>query len=315
MVYFDFSQLNTTYSIVAYDEETGDFGGAVQTHQVGVGRFIPTLLPGVGVICSQSLSNRAYNSIALQMMREGLSAQDIITGLTAQDFMADRRQVAVLKAGGDVAAFTGENCIRHAAHHVGEGYSIQANMMTRDTVIDAMREAYEDAEGDLAQRMLAALQAAQAEDGDIRGMQSAALKVVSGDLNLPAWDTIYDVRVDEDSDPVAELARLVNIRNAQLLDSAGHAAIRRGDEEEAFSLWQQARDQAPDQVEAGFWQAITVVDHIPHHFERAIAILKESIGAHPRRAEWLDLVVRLGDCQLIHREGAVQEILDAMTTD
>src|SRR5262249_58312010 len=117
---------------------------------------------------------------------------------------------------------------------VGEGYSVQANMMTNPTVVPAMANAYENASGDLAARMLAALQAAEAEGGDIRGMQSAALIVVPGKKDVPDWRTDYDLRVDEHATPLNELARLVRLRHAQIMDEAGYTALEAGQRDEAL---------------------------------------------------------------------------------
>lgn len=314
---FHFTDLFSTYSIVARDPETGALGGAVQTHQVAVGRLIPITRPGLGVVVSQSLSNRRYNSIALQMLREGIAPEQILNSLVASDPMSERRQAAVINAAGEAAAFTGSGCIRAAGHYVGDGYSVQANMMTQTTVIDAMRQAFETTTGSLAQRMLAALQAAQAEDGDIRGMQSAALKVVSGDQQQPEWESLYDLRVDESDDPVSELARLVSIRHAQLLDSVGHSLLQEGNLDEALAQWQIARDAAPDQEELAFWQAVTLADAQPRDDAIAVAveIFKESVGNDQRRDHWLDLIERLDECGLIERAGAAEALLAAINAD
>lgn len=311
---FHYTELFSTYSIVARDPETGALGGAVQTHQVGVGRLIPHVAPGVGVIASQSLANLRYNSVGLQMLREGLEPEQIIAGLTASDAMSERRQVSIINADGIAAAFTGSGCIREAGHHVGENYSVQANMMTKTTVIDAMRDAFEGATGDLAQRMVAALQAAQAEDGDIRGMQSAALRVVSGDKMQPEWERIYDVRVDESDNPVSELDRLVTIRHAQLLDAQGHALLREGRVEQALTQWEAARAAAPDQEELAFWQVTALADMLPRDDTLVVAahIFNDAMKGHERRDHWIDLIKRLDECGLIERNGAAEALLAAI---
>lgn len=311
---FHYTDLCTTYSIVARDPDTGQLGGAVQTHQMGVGRLIPVALPGVGVIASQSLVNQTYNPVALEMLQQGIAPEQIIAALTASDPNAGRRQVAVLDSAGQVAAFTGEGCIREFGHYVGDGYSVQANMMTKTTVIDAMRDAYETTRGDFAARMLAALQAAQAEDGDIRGEQSAALKIVSGEYTGREWESSYDLRVDEHTTPVAELARLVNIRRAQLTDQRGHRLLQAGDMQAALDTWQEARETAPAQVETAFWQAITLADHNPREeaVRIAAAIFNEALARHPRREHWLDLIGRLKANGMLERDGAAEALLAAI---
>jgi uncharacterized Ntn-hydrolase superfamily protein len=295
--------LYATYSIVAHDAETGQFGVAVQTHQMSVGRVVPFLLPGMGVVATQSLVNVSFGPLALDFLREGFTAEQIINGLIAADSNPTRRQLAVVDTQGKAAAYTGNGCIPYAGHHVGTGYSVQANMMTRDTVIDAMASAYEQASGDLAQRMLAALQAAQAEDGDIRGTQSAAVKVVSGDRSEPAWQAVYDLRVDEHTAPVVELARLVRLRHAQLTSARGDEALEQGRREEALQLWAQAREEAPELEEIAFWQAVTLADG-HDDIAAAVEILGPVLANDSRRIHWLDLLTRLDECGFLGRAGS-----------
>jgi uncharacterized Ntn-hydrolase superfamily protein len=295
--------LYATYSIVARDADTGQYGVAVQTHQMSVGRVVPFMLPGVGAVATQSLVNVSFGPLGLDFLREGFSAEQIIDGLIAADSNPTRRQVAVVDTQGRAAAYTGSGCIPYAGHHIGEGYSVQANMMTNDTVIVAMVSAYEGASGDLAQRMLAALQAAQAEDGDIRGTQSAALKVVSGDRSEPAWQAVFDLRVDEHTAPVVEMARLVRLRHAQLVSARGNEALEQGRREEALQIWQQAREEAPELEEVAFWQAITLADG-QNDVTAAADILGPVMQNDLRRAHWLDLLTRLDECGFIEHAGA-----------
>ncbi len=305
-------EFHTTYSIVARDPETGQFGVAVETHQMCVGRAVPWLLPGVGAVATQSLTNMSFGPLGLAMLAQGVGAKEVIAGLIASDPGADRRQVAAVDAKGEAAAWTGTGCIAEAGHHVGQGYSVQANMMTRPTVIAAMRDAFERASGDLAQRMMVTLQAAQAEDGDIRGMQSAALVVVPGQRGLPERENrIYDLRVDEHANPVTELARLVRLRGANLLDSEGHKALDAGERDRALSLWEEARQRAPEMEEMAFWQAATLADK-PGDVQTAAAILRPALAGNDRREHWLDLLRRLEACKLLERAGAAEELIQAL---
>jgi uncharacterized Ntn-hydrolase superfamily protein len=249
--------------------------------------------------------------MALSMLRESLPALRIIDALVASDPGAHRRQVAVVDREGHAAAWTGDNCIPEAHHHVGEGYSVQANMMTNNTVIPAMTAAFEKATGDLAQRMLAALRAAQAEDGDIRGMQSAALKIVPGDINKPAWTVDYDLRVDEHENPVEELARLVRLRHAQIAEERGYEALEQNDIDQALAAWAAARAEAPELEELAFWQAVTLADKTADA-QTAAGILRPPLAHDPRRAQWIDLIRRLETCGLIERKGTAQELIQAM---
>ena len=308
---FHFTELNSTYSIVARDPQTGQFGVAVQTHQMSVGNGVPWLLPGVGAVATQSLTNVSFGPTGLRMLREGVSATHVIRALVASDDGENRRQVAVVDAEGRAAAHTGKGCIAEAGHYVGEGYSVQANMMTRATVIQAMSKAYESAQGDLAQRMMAALIAAQAEDGDIRGMQSAALVVVPGDARVPEWKKDYSLRVDEHENPVVELARLVRNRRAQHVDEEGHKLLIEGQHVAALAKWAEARSIAPEQEELAFWQAVTLADKVGD-VDEAAAILKPMLAAESRRDEWVELIRRLANCGLIEREGADADLIKAL---
>src|SRR5690554_1048824 len=300
-----FSKLFSTYSIVARDPETGELGVAVQTHQMCVGWVVPWMKPGLGALATQASANIKFGPLGLALLEEGIEPEQIIAALVASDPGADRRQVAVVDAQGRAAAHTGANCIQYASHHVGEGYTVQANMMTRSTVIPAMVEAFESATGDLAVRMMAALYAAQAEDGDIRGMQSAALKIVSGDRSTPAWDVIYDLRVDEHERPLDELARLVRLRRAAVVDERGHEALMAGKREEALALWQQAREIAPEMEEIPFWQAMNLADEL-QDYDGAAAVLRPVFERDSRRDEWVDLIRRLEACGMLSRAGTAQ---------
>jgi uncharacterized Ntn-hydrolase superfamily protein len=304
------SQLFATYSIVAFDPDTGEYGVAVQTHQMSVGSIVPWMLPRVGAVATQSLVNISFGPVALNMLREGYAADRVIAALVAADSDQHRRQMAVVDREGRAAAHTGTGCIAAASHQTGPGYSVQANMMTQSTVVAAMAAAYEQAAGDLAHRMLAALQAAQAEGGDIRGMQSAALKVVPGD-DAPDWDTVYDVRVDESENPLQELARLVRLRYASLLDQHGNNALKAGQRDAALELWARARSEAPELEELPFWQAVELADE-HSDIETAAAILRPALADDPRRDHWLDLIQRLAMCGLIAREGAADELIAAL---
>lgn len=193
-----------TYSIVARDAQTGELGVAVQTHQPSVGALCPFAEAGIGAVATQSIVEPKYGPRGLEAMHGGEAAADALERLLGEDEGRDLRQVAFIDARGNVSAHTGSRCIAHASHFVGDGFSCQANMMRDPGVPEAMAEAYASASGDLAHRLLAALDAAEAAGGDIRGMQSAALIVVGEGTRL-------DRRVDDHSEPLRELRRLVDL--------------------------------------------------------------------------------------------------------
>ncbi|HSG98578.1 MAG TPA: DUF1028 domain-containing protein, partial [candidate division Zixibacteria bacterium] len=183
-----------TYSIVAWDSATGEFGAAVQSHWFKVADVI-WLEPGVGAVVTQSLVDFAYGPLGIEMMKLGKSSADALSGLLASDPNNAVRQVAMIDRTGAVVAHTGDKCIAEAGHMTGVHYSVQANLMRNNTVWSAMATAFERAEGDLAERMMQALEAAEAEGGDIRGRQSAAMVVVSGTPTGQSWrDRIVDIR-------------------------------------------------------------------------------------------------------------------------
>jgi uncharacterized Ntn-hydrolase superfamily protein len=313
---FHYSEWFSTYSIVARDSESGQLGVAVQTHQMAVGKVVPWLVPGLGALATQSLANISYGPLGMAMLREGIPAPKVIEALTASDSQAQVRQVAVVDAAGGVGAWTGDKCIAHAGHHLGEGYSVQANMMTQATVVEAMARAYEQATGNFAERLMAALRAAQRDGGDMRGMQSAALKIVEGDRSkdkkTPEWQTVYDLRVDEHADPVAELGRLVRLRRAQLLDARGHEALEKGQRDLALESWEQARITAPELEELSFWQALALADNHAD-VQAAVEILAPMLAKDDRREHWIDLVRRIQACGIIERKEAGTELIAALS--
>jgi uncharacterized Ntn-hydrolase superfamily protein len=304
-----------TYSVVARDRETGDLGVAVQTHQMCVGSAVPWLEAGAGAVATQSLTNVRFGPLGLALLRQGIEAEGVVRGLVASDEDADQRQLAVVDSGGRAAAWTGDQCIEYAGHHVGEGFSVQANMMTHATVIEAMSEAFVSASGDLAQRMMAALIAAQAEDGDIRGMQSASLNVVPGDpprYRDPAeWRPIFDLRVDENSDPLKELERLVRLRRASLIDREGHRQLEEGSFDRALTLFERAKELAPELEELVYWQALALAES-KNRVQEAAQWMKEMLAQEERGELWRDLIVRIERAGILSRAGVADELIAAL---
>jgi uncharacterized Ntn-hydrolase superfamily protein len=250
-----------TYSIVARDAKTGELGVAVQSHWFAIGPFVPWAEAGVGAVATQSFVDPSYGKLGLDLMRAGRSGPDGLKGLLAADEARDVRQVAMIDARGRVAAHTGAKCIPAAGHHVGDGYSVQANLMAEDKVWPAMSRAFESAQGDLADRMLAALDAAQAAGGDIRGRQSAALVVVSGKPTGKPWlDRTFDLRVDDHPEPVAELRRLARLQRAYNLMNEGDLAVEKGDHEAALRAYSGAGAMVPENAEMTYWHAVALVN-------------------------------------------------------
>ena len=252
-----------TYSIVARDPKTGDFGVAVQSHYFSVGSVVPWAESGVGAVATQSFAEPSYGPHGLTLMKSGKSPADALRELVAKDPGEAVRQVAMVDAKGRAAAHTGAQCIEAAGHHVGDGYSVQANLMADSTVWGAMSRAYEAAvssgQGDLADHLLAALDAAQQAGGDIRGQQSASLLVVRAvPGSEPGSDRIFDLRVEDHPKPLEELRRLVAIQRAYRLTDEGDRFVAREQFEEASRAYEAAVELAPGNTELVFWQAVTL---------------------------------------------------------
>jgi uncharacterized Ntn-hydrolase superfamily protein len=250
-----------TFSIVARDPATGQLGVAVQSHWFNVGSVVPWAEAAVGVVATQSFVDPSYGKLGLELMRAGKSATDTLKALLAGDATPDVRQVAMIDAAGHVAAHTGAKNIQAAGNQVGENYSVQANLMLNATVWPAMARAFENTKGDLADRMLAALDAAQGAGGDIRGRQSAALIVVSGTSTGKPWnDRVFDLRVDDSSEPLRELRRLVVLQRAYNHMNAGDLAVEKKDNEGALREYSAAAALVPDNLEMVYWHAVALVN-------------------------------------------------------
>ena len=286
-----------TYSIVARDPETGELGVAVQSHWFAVGQLVPWLAAGVGAVATQSFVEVSYGPLGLDLMRAGRAPEAALKALVETDEDAGVRQVAMVDASGRVAAHTGDRCIAEAGHHVGEGYSVQANMMERATVPGAMAAAFEGSEGALAERLLQTLEAAEGEGGDIRGRQSAALVIVTAAPSGKPWeDVTFDLRVDDHPAPLPELRRLVELQRGYAHAQRAEDHELEGDLEGASREYRAALELVPDSSEFSFWAGVTLAragktvegrKQIAHAFEQ-----------EPRLRELLRRIARDGHVDL-----------------
>ncbi len=259
--FFPPSQLAHTYSIVARNPATGEMGVAVQSHWFSVGPIVPWVKAGVGAIATQALVNISYGPRGLDLLRQGKSAPEVVAELIESDEGRDVRQLAVVDTQGRVATHTGRKCIRDAGHIIGENFSVQANMMLNDRVWPAMAQTFEQSDGPLAERMVAALVAAQGAGGDIRGQQSAALIVVKGESTGKAWeDRLIDLRVEDHPEPVQELKRLLHIFRAYEHMNQGDEALEKDDVPGALQAYSTAEAMQPDNLEMKFWHAVSLVN-------------------------------------------------------
>jgi uncharacterized Ntn-hydrolase superfamily protein len=290
-----------TYSIVARDARTGELGVAVQSHWFSVGPIVPWARAGVGAVATQSFVKVSYGPGGLARMASGEAPADALAALLAEDEGREVRQVAMIDAQGRVAAHTGARCIVAAGHATGTDYSVQANLMERDSVWPAMATAFESATGPLAERLLAALLAAEAEGGDIRGRQSAALLVVSGSRSASAWEgRTVDLRVEDHSDPLGELSRLLRLHRAYEHMNAGDVHMEHGDMDGAVSAYGEALALAPEVGEIAFWAGITLAGK--GRVDEALPLLARAYADEPRLRE---LVSRLPASGLLPDDDAL----------
>lgn len=316
-----------TFSIVARDARTGEIGVAVQSHWFAVGQHVPWAEAGVGAVATQSFVDPSYGQLGLDLLRAGKSAPETLRALLGADAACDVRQVAMIDASGNVATFTGAKDIIAAGGIAGDGtpsdmkcgtfsagrdFAVQANLMANDKVWPAMAKAYREATGDLANRMLAALDAAQSVGGDIRGKQSAALIVVSAKSTGKRWkDELFNLRVDDAPDPLAELRRLVALQRAYNHMNAGDLATELKDNAGALREYAAAEQIAattpgipPSRyAEMLYWHAVALANM--ERVDEALPIFAKAFRIEP---SWRELTRRLphsgllpDDAKLIER--------------
>jgi uncharacterized Ntn-hydrolase superfamily protein len=277
-----------TYSIVARDSVTGDLGVGVQSHWFSVGSVVSWVETGVGAVATQSVAERAYGPRGLERMRAREAAPDALRVLLATDAQAAVRQVALVDAEGRAAVHTGADCIPYAADVAGEGFSCQANLMAREGVPEAMAEAYATATGPLAERLLAALQGAEAAGGDVRGRQSSALLVAPG--HGEPWRRDVDLRVEDHGDPVAELARLLALQRAYAIAEEADTLSGQGRHGEAAARYQDALERAPDHDELLFFAGLGAA--YAGDVDLGLERVRGAIDLNPR---WREAITRLDE--------------------
>jgi uncharacterized Ntn-hydrolase superfamily protein len=276
-----------TYSIVARDGASGELGVAVQSHWFSVGSVVAWARPGVGAVATQSVAEVAHGPHTLDRLADGLDARSAVATVLEADALARYRQVGAVDAQGRVAAHTGDGCIPFAGDVQGDGFSCQANMMSTAAVPAAMARAYAAADGDLAERLLAALDAGEAAGGDVRGRQSAALLVVPSEGE--SWRTRFEVRVDDDAEPLVELRRLVRLARAYELAERADEALAREEGEQATRLYAQATEMAPEADELVFWAGLGVA---ADDLGAGVELVRQAASVKP---SWLVLLDQLPD--------------------
>ncbi len=276
-----------TYSIVARDAASGEMGVAVQSHWFSVGGVVAWAEPGVGAAATQSVAEIAHGPNMLAQLRLGLGAEAAIAAVLAGDEQAQFRQLGLVNAVGQSASHTGSGCIPFAGHVVGEGFACQANMMGPESVPQAMAAAYRAHEGDLAERMMAALLAAETEGGDVRGRQSAAMLVVPAEGE--PWRARVDIRVEDHADPLGELQRLLRLARAYEMAGEADELSAEGEHERAAALYAEAAGLAPEADELTFWAGLGVA---ARDLDEGVELVRRAAAVKPA---WLTLLDRLGE--------------------
>ncbi|HSP33092.1 MAG TPA: DUF1028 domain-containing protein [Thermoanaerobaculia bacterium] len=325
-----------TFSIVARDPKTGDIGVAVQSHWFAVGQTVPWAEAGVGAVATQSFIDPSYGKLGLDLLRAGRNAPDSLRGLLMGDGACEVRQVAMIDASGNVATFTGANDIQAAGgiagggaagNHIqcgksggtlsaGRDFAVQANLMSNEKIWPAMDKAFRESYGDLADRILAALDAAQAAGGDIRGRQSAAIIVVKGQSSGKRWqDEIFNLRVDDNPEPLKELRRLVALQRAYNHMNAGDLATEKNDLEGALREYSTAEQIAASTpgvpqsryAEMVYWHAVALVNM--KRVDESLPLFAKAFALEPG---WRTLTPRLPAAGLLPDDPAlVQRIVNA----
>jgi uncharacterized Ntn-hydrolase superfamily protein len=289
-----------TYSIVAVDSATGQIGVAVQSHWFSVGSAVAWAEPGVGAVATQSFIEPAYGPRGLALMRSGIPAPAAMAALLRADPDSQVRQLAMIDVQGRVAAHTGSRDIPAAGQIVGRGYSVQANLMRNDRVWPAMAQAFEATRGNLVDRLLAALDAAEVAGGDIRGRQSAAIIVVSGDPRAKPWERVVDLRVEDHPNPLRELRRLVGVARAYQAATAGDNFMTVGQVDSALAAYRRASEMLPDSATNGeliYWVAVTLADL--GRVEEAIPLFRRAFA---QDSGWIELLPRLPGVGLLRAD-------------
>lgn len=284
-----------TYSIVAVDKNRGEIGAAVQSHWFSVGSTVPWAEAGVGAVATQSFVNPSFGPQGVELLKQGLSPEQVVDRLVASDAGREMRQLAVIDRHGRAFAFTGRRCVPEAGHRIGEGYSVQANLMENAEVWPAMAQAFEQTAGPLAERMIEALAAAQACGGDLRGKQSAALLIVRGESSGEIWkDRVVDLRIEDHEEPVQELRRLLGVFRAYEHMNRGDEALEADDKEQALREYGDALKLYPDSQEIKFWSAVSLAN--TGQLEQALPIFAEVFRAH---LGWRTLTERIYNLGLL----------------
>lgn len=286
-----------TYSIVAFDPSSGDLGVAVQSRYFSVGSVVPWAEADVGAVATQSFVNVSYGPRGLQFLKQGLEVEEVIDRLTSEDEGRELRQLGIVDRKGNVAAYTGEKCLEWAGSKIGDCYSAQGNILVGEEVVEDMGETFECVEGDLAHRLVAALEAGEKAGGDARGRQSAALLVVRKDGGRGGYgDRFVDLRVEDNPDPIGELKRLLNLHRAYYLIDQAEAKFANNEEEAAIPLIEKALETNPDSDDA--YIDLGLIHLKLEQTDEAVEAFKKALAINPKIAVAIRQLPELGIAEI-----------------
>ena len=319
------STIVATYSIVAFDSTTGDLGVAVESKFLGVGVVVPYAKAGVGAIATQANANTTFGPRGLELLETGNNAQETVEKLIQSDTAANYRQLGIVDAHGNSFAYTGLGCNSYAGHLSGKGFTVQGNILTGREVVNAIASAFQNSSGELAERLITALDAGEKAGGDKRGRQSAALLVVRDKGGYAGFnDRFVDIRVDDDSLPLVELRRIYNLwKETFLLDARirtidnlnKNKKFIQADEEKKrlIDLMNAQLRSKPDDPEIlnniAWILASNDLDH-----ERALELAKRAVKLSPQKLSYLDT---MAEChyRLGHFDEAIAIESELVTKD
>jgi len=297
-----------TYSIVGRDVTAGHVGGAVQSAAFSAGpRTVVWAEAGVGAVATQAYTERSYGPLGLEMLRTGRTPDQVLPSLVAFDDLREHRQLGIIDLADEPAAFTGGDCVPEASHAFGVDCAAQANMMARPGVPQAMVDAFETSTGDLTQRLLSALDAAQAVGGDFRGMQSAGIMVRHGELGSPEWTTrLVDIRVEDHARPLDELRRLVDLTRIYRRWREPMQLLRDGLVSDAAAAAREVAAKLPHKVEPRIHLAIALVAAGERTESREL--VREAMAIDPRWLLYIDRVLGIWDVGI--EPAAIRQLLE-----
>jgi len=298
------NNLAATFSIVAHDPSTGEFGVGVQSHWFSVGQVVPWAEAGVGAVATQSFVEVSYGPKGLDLMKRGKTAKQALEELLAKDSLASVRQVAMIDAEGNAAAHTGTDCISFAGQKTGKNYSCQGNLLASPRVWEEMARAFENTTGPLAERILAALDAGQAAGGDARGRQSAALVVVKKVSESEPWkNRIVDLRVEDSDYPLKELSRVYNLHRAYDWANKGDEYFALKEYDNALKAYDTALGIVPENDELMFWKGS--MEMMMGKSDEAVSDVQRAVNLNPR---WRILLERLPDSVFPQAQWIVKQL-------